>query len=600
MKAAFSESLDAWGVPLSKDSSSEHDIDTSIRNESTYSLVRPGMENAKKEGVWISEDFSKKLSRLSATLSPHCLRMELQESKFQKTELKSKRLYQNSQPLLAEELDSWGIPQEVTSNSELALVDEPLEEKLLLKTWDEYASRVSEAYLARPSSEPGLTSSWASLIRHVEKMFGQIQTRIKIEFVEEDPYRDEQDLFKDIEQNKRLQVYTGFSDHPIWTQEQNLKFRAVHDYLSHQAGKHSFGLKGEIAAYNQHVKTAPKDALVALFTEVVGQACVKIVTGAFPEQKITRLHGFDYVNLGKVDEEEFKKNFDLSEERDHHGDAWVHFSDFPEMKINPRPFHQDPAGIYLFPEGFDPAGMWSSRRYKFICRLSDQAKVLDLGDMTAQDAANLLSQIIPGQEFEARVLAAANPVDEMWEILKNEFVLKDGKRLGQWNQALRKIGYDAVFDDTGSIFVGEPQLLVLDPRQIRVLDRQDQRTSGYEKSAEILEFIADVCREAGMQGLSVETPRKRREWGESYLSGSVEGSFDGLKMEFTVTPRFEKKDSVVPYEYAVRMKERRYDGESSGLSIKAASPAWHESLKDKILTFFSRLKQTDEMAAASL
>lgn len=188
-----------------------------------------------------------------------------------------------------------------------------LQEKLLLKSWDEYAKKVSEAYQASPSFEAEYKSSWNSLIRHIEKMFEQMKSRIKIEFVDEDPYSSEKEVSKDIKENARLKVYTGFSDHPIWSKEQNLKFRAYHDYMSHVAGSHSFGLKGEIAAYNQHLKMAPKDALVALFTEVVGQVCTKIVTGSFPEQKITKLHGFDYVNLGQIDEEEYKNNFQVSE-----------------------------------------------------------------------------------------------------------------------------------------------------------------------------------------------------------------------------------------------------------------------------------------------
>lgn len=199
--------------------------------------------------------------------------------------------------ILSEWVDEFGIP---------------LQEKLLLKSWDEYAKKVSDAYQARPSMESQYIPSWKSLIAHIEKMYDQMLSRIKVEFTDQDPYKNEKEIAQDIEQNKRLKVFSGFSTHPVWSQEQNLKFRAYHDYLSHVPGGHSFGIKGEIAAYNQHTKMVPKDALLALFTEIVGQAMTGSLTGSFPEQKICKLHGFDYTQLGAIDEKEYEKNFNPS------------------------------------------------------------------------------------------------------------------------------------------------------------------------------------------------------------------------------------------------------------------------------------------------
>lgn len=197
--------------------------------------------------------------------------------------------------MYVESLDAFGIP---------------LSEKMVLKTWDLFAKQVSEAYQARPSMESQYLASWKSLIAHVEKMYAQMQSRISVEFVDQDPYPSEKEVIADIEKNKRLKVFTGSAEHPVWTVEQNLKFRAYHDYLSHVAGGHTFGIKGEIAAYNQHAKMAPRDALIAMFTEIIGQAMTSTQTGSFPEQKICKLWGFDYINLGKIDEQEYQKNFE--------------------------------------------------------------------------------------------------------------------------------------------------------------------------------------------------------------------------------------------------------------------------------------------------
>ena len=186
------------------------------------------------------------------------------------------------------------------------------ESKLMLRDYDaKYAPLVVRAYEARPSHEVSADPSWNVAAAFVEKMFVQIQSRLKVEFVSEDPYSTYDEMHKAVEESGVLKVWTGASDtHPVWTPEQNWKFRAVHDYQSHLAGGHRFGLKGELASYNRHVKTFPVAARVCLFTEIVGQTCYSSVKGSFPEQKVCVLHGFDYVNIGTVDETKYEENFE--------------------------------------------------------------------------------------------------------------------------------------------------------------------------------------------------------------------------------------------------------------------------------------------------
>lgn len=195
-------------------------------------------------------------------------------------------------------IDQWGIP---------------VFEKLVLSDYRQFQKKVSDAYLARPKMESQYLSSWKALAQHALHMFDQISTRIEIEFVPEDTYPSLSDMAKDIDQNKHMSIFSGGTKHPTFTEEENLKLRAVHDYLAHFGGGHEFSLRGEIAAYNRHAKVAPQAALLALFTEVVGQACVYLQTGSFPEQKICKLWGFDLIEVGKIDETEYLKNFQGSE-----------------------------------------------------------------------------------------------------------------------------------------------------------------------------------------------------------------------------------------------------------------------------------------------
>ena len=92
-------------------------------------------------------------------------------------------------------------------------------------------------------------------------MFKQLQSKGKVEFVDEDPYENDEEMRQDVLQNKILKVFTGGTEHPIFDPELNVKLRAVHDWMAHlQPSGFSgtgFDMKGEIQAYNTHLKTIP-------------------------------------------------------------------------------------------------------------------------------------------------------------------------------------------------------------------------------------------------------------------------------------------------------------------------------------------------------
>jgi hypothetical protein len=198
-------------------------------------------------------------------------------------------------------------------------------EKLILKNWDKYVELVSQAYLDAPDFEPDVTSHWEILKESNYKLFKRLLSKVDVIFTSEnksevgsvnilgrkfpiiylpssEQYKTQQEMKSDYENTGKLKISIDYSDHPIFSVKDNIVFRTVHDFIVHILGNHGFGAKGEIASYNRHAKLAPPDALPALFTEVVGQACVTIATNSFPKQKITVLKGFDYTQVGKVDD----------------------------------------------------------------------------------------------------------------------------------------------------------------------------------------------------------------------------------------------------------------------------------------------------------
>jgi hypothetical protein len=186
---------------------------------------------------------------------------------------------------------------------------EYLNERLMLKPgpsgWDLYAQLVADAYLAAPKLESRAASSFEALVPFIEKMFKRIQSRVTVEFVDYHPYESAEQLRQDVNTTGTIKIATIDAEHEIFDEITNAKFRAIHDYMAHIQAIGSrgteFTLRGELAAYNTHLKTTPKDAIPALFTEVVGQVCTYNIIGKFAEQKICLLDGFDYYNVGVVD-----------------------------------------------------------------------------------------------------------------------------------------------------------------------------------------------------------------------------------------------------------------------------------------------------------
>jgi hypothetical protein len=179
----------------------------------------------------------------------------------------------------------------------------PAAAKLVLRDYTEYSTMVAKAYEEAPKVDPRVVGSYKALAHHNEKMFEKLLTRINIEFRDEDSYKSFKQLKREVENTGLLKVFKGGDSHPLWTDEQNWKFRAVHDLLGHLAGTgHSFSLRGELAAYNQHLKIVPKAAIPALFCEVVGQVCTYYVNKEFPEQKAAYLDGFNFERIGEVDD----------------------------------------------------------------------------------------------------------------------------------------------------------------------------------------------------------------------------------------------------------------------------------------------------------
>jgi len=187
---------------------------------------------------------------------------------------------------------------------------------------------------------------------------------------------------------------------------------------------------------------------------------------------------------------------------------WVHYSKFPTVKVNLNPFHMDPAGIYLFPESFKTVGDWHKFPYKFTVTLPEDLKVLDLAAINTSEAALKFLEdlgVTDGKEFSIfreYIEKGTTPIDSAWEYLQRYFAQKPGA----FNKRLRQAGYDAVFDDTGSIHNSEVQLVVLDSRKLS-WKREDLKGSGYNLVKEVFDLVVAEGKKYGE--VDLDPPKKK-------------------------------------------------------------------------------------------
>lgn len=209
---------------------------------------------------------------------------------------------------------------------------------------------------------------------------------------------------------------------------------------------------------------------------------------------------------------------------------WVHYTDINKLGVNPQQFHQDLAGIYLFPKEFKTRGtIWKKKKYKFIVKVQSDAKILDLSKLKEDDLWSLLEKLnIPKTYFNEEKIN----VDSFWDALKNYYILSTkAKGSAFWNKEFRRLGYDGIFDDTESIHSAEVQLVALDPKILKIIDVETQNISRgqYERIQKHLNLLAHHLSHYGT--VDIKPLKKKKElWGDKkVLKGEIKLSLGNEK-----------------------------------------------------------------------
>ena len=135
---------------------------------------------------------------------------------------------------------------------------------------------LAAAYDALPSKrtgDPAAKRSYRAFLREVIAQYDALPVLVERWEREGQPYANSRAMFADVDSNGRLYVYTGGEEHPFLSRDENVMFRAVHDYYGHYLGRFQFGPIGEINAWLAHCRMFGDVAIHAMTAETLGQNC---------------------------------------------------------------------------------------------------------------------------------------------------------------------------------------------------------------------------------------------------------------------------------------------------------------------------------------
>lgn len=189
--------------------------------------------------------------------------------------------------------------------------------------FENYIEPIAEAYgRIQPGANGGavIAGMWSQLAADSVTKAETIRVLLNVaETDDPEPYETAGSMLRDIARGEFV-VSRAFSEHPLWTVDENVAFRIVHDVIGHYGASvyrgwtprlnlgdsleatAGFDWAGECAACSTHVKVLPDAARSALFCECLGQTAYAIERGGFTDQRVGFITGPLAISLAGDDD----------------------------------------------------------------------------------------------------------------------------------------------------------------------------------------------------------------------------------------------------------------------------------------------------------
>lgn len=192
------------------------------------------------------------------------------------------------------------------------------EEKVALRgsyTGGAFQRLVAASYVLAPEFEKEAAGLYRLFVQKVKRQKSMLGHKFDFQPTIDDPYNSMKAMSKDLDAQKgrggkiNVKVFgaepEGIPADPetgekVYSNDENIDFRSIHDIMAHYFGQHPFSGRGEYSAYNRHIKTLGPQVARVLFPEVVGQTSFYKVYGGFAKQKVMELRDFNPLSVGEL------------------------------------------------------------------------------------------------------------------------------------------------------------------------------------------------------------------------------------------------------------------------------------------------------------
>lgn len=153
--------------------------------------------------------------------------------------------------------------------------------------WTDKLPQIAEAYAKAPVYDPKAASAWKELAQDSVARHRVLEQQLTIKVVPDpEPYASAKEMADDIHKNQNFLVSNANCEHPIWSVDENVSFRVVHDVLGHAVSGGDFGWLGENLACAAHFPLLSETAQQALFVECIMQTGYAAYYRSFGPQKV--------------------------------------------------------------------------------------------------------------------------------------------------------------------------------------------------------------------------------------------------------------------------------------------------------------------------
>jgi hypothetical protein len=159
--------------------------------------------------------------------------------------------------------------------------------------WTHQLPDIAHAYAKAPVYDPKAALAWQELADDSRARADELRKQLHIEITDDpEPYKDAREMAGDIHKNRHFLVSRANLEHPVWTTDDGINFRIVHDILGHAVSGGGFDWAGENLACRAHFPLLSQNAQRALFTECIAQTGYANHYRGFGPQKVAFLDQF--------------------------------------------------------------------------------------------------------------------------------------------------------------------------------------------------------------------------------------------------------------------------------------------------------------------